>query len=118
MCFVAALVASTATAATPFVVTLARAHGLGSVAIGSTTKRLHSRLWIQRIGGNGIARGSATVSCEMRVGTTASGQDEVFKFRLAPGGRQSIWRYTDTRSCEASVSLRGFGLLTVALRGY
>jgi hypothetical protein len=118
MCFVAALVTSTATAATPFVLTLARAHGLGSVAIGGTTERLHSRLWLQRIGGSGIAQGSASVSCEMRAGNAKSGQDEVFKFRLAPGGRQSIWRYTDTRSCEASISLRGGGLLTVALRGY
>lgn len=118
MCFVAALVASAATAATPFVLTLARAHGLGSVSIGGTTERLHSRLWLQRIGGSGIARGSATVSCKMREGNTKSGQDEVFKFRLAPGGRQSIWRNTGTRSCEASISLRGSGLLTVTLRGY
>ena len=118
MCLVAALVASAATAATPFVLTLARAHGLGSVAIGGTTDRLHSRLWLQRIGGKGIARGSATLSCEIRTGKTESGQDEVFKFRLAPGGRQNIWRNTGTHSCEASISLRGSGLLTVALRGY
>jgi len=117
-CIVAVLAAPTATAATPFVLTLARAHGFGSVAIGGTTEGLHSRLWLQRTGGTGTARESATVSCNIRIGTTESGQDEVFKLRLAPDGRQSIWHYTGTYSCDVSVSLRGSGLLVVALRGY
>jgi hypothetical protein len=117
-CMVAAVFVSTATAATPFTFTLARAHGSGSIAIGATTERLHSRLWLQRTGGKGIARGSATISCHSRTKDAASGQDEVFRFRLAPDGRQSIWRYAGTHACEVSVLLHGTGILAVVLRGY
>ena len=115
---VAVLVAASSAAAAPFPLTLAHARGVSNVAVGTSTTRLRKELWLDRIGGTGIAHGTATVSCEMRSAVGLTGQDEVLTFSVAARARQVIWRYGGTRDCKVSVSLHGKGLLAVALRGY
>jgi hypothetical protein len=111
---------SFAVAGTPLVRTLARAHGVGHVTVGVSTGQLRSRLWIDRIGGTGIAHGSGYTSCPQKTTSTGTlGSDMMFAFSLPPGSRQPLWRYVEgSRSCVVTVSVHGKGRLTVALRGY
>jgi hypothetical protein len=114
---VSALVGTTvALAAGPMTLLLARSNGRGSVTVSASTTHLRDRIWIDRIGGVGLARGWASVSCESTRGGMVSGADSLFKFRLKPSGRQVIWRYGGG-ACEVSVLLAGAGPLSVALRG-
>ena len=114
------LIATTsAVAGTPLIRTLATGHGVGHVTLGVSTESLRSRLWLQRIGGSGTARGTGYTSCqEMTSGVGSAGQDEMFAFSLAPNARQILWRSGGGPSCIVTVTLRGKGRLAVALRGY
>jgi hypothetical protein len=106
-------------AANPFALTLARASGTGSVSVGTTTRQLHSRLWVQRLGGTGAATGTASVACRTRpTRVGVGGLDTSFSVRLKPGGRMLLWRASGTSTCEVTVTLHGAGRLRVALRGY
>lgn len=97
---------------------LARAHGRDSVSISSSTESLHGRVWLYRISGEGSARGTATVSCQgKKTSAGVTGVVEWFKFQIKPNARQEVWRYGGD-TCTISVSLKGHGALSVALRGY
>jgi hypothetical protein len=97
---------------------LARSHGRGSVTVSAATMHLRDRVWLDRIGGIGIAHGSASLSCQRTsVGGITSGSDSRFKFSLKPSGRQLIWRHGGD-ACTVTVLLTGKGPLSVALRGY
>lgn len=102
-----------------FVLTLAHASATSSVTVGVATDRLHTQLWAQRLGGQGDARGNATVSCETRTKNGSSGTDTIVLFRhLKPGGRVVLWRGSNGASCEVTVTVRAKGRIAVALRGY
>jgi hypothetical protein len=119
VCGVVLIAASTALAGAPLVRTLARTHGVGHVTLGVSTAQLRSQLWLQRIGGSGLARGSGDVSCQQKTTSAgSSGVDEMFAFDLPPNSRQPVWRFGGTQSCVVTVSVRGEGRLVVALRGY
>jgi hypothetical protein len=119
VCGVVLIAASSALADTPLVRTLARAHGVGHVTLGASTAQLRSRLWLQRIGGSGLARGSGDVSCQQKTTNAgSSSQNEMFAFGLPPNSRQAVWRFAGTHPCVVTVSVRGKGRLVVALRGY
>jgi hypothetical protein len=76
-------------------------------------------LWLQRIGGSGLARGSGDVSCQQKTTNAgSSSQNEMFAFGLPPNSRQAVWRFAGTHPCVVTVSVRGKGRLVVALRGY
>jgi hypothetical protein len=109
---------SVTAARAPMTLLLATAHGRGSVTVGAGTARLHGRIWLDRRGGSGVAHGKATVACVGRMTETGKGYtDEWFQFQIGSNGRQEIWRYGGD-VCTVTVSLKGTGLLTVALRGY
>jgi hypothetical protein len=111
------LVASTsALAGAPLVRTLATAHGFGSVTAGVGTDQLRSRLWVQRIGGVGVAHGSGYTSCQQASNGTS--QDEMFAMTLAPNARATVWRYGGSASCVVTLKLRGKGRIAIAFRGY
>lgn len=110
-----AFASSSALAGAPLVRTLATAHGFGSVTAGVGTDHLRTRLWVQRIGGVGVAHGSGYTSCQASDGT---GQDEMFAFTLAPNARATLWRYSGDDSCVVTLKLRGKGRIAIAFRGY
>jgi hypothetical protein len=85
-----------------------------------STEQLRSRLWLQRIGGSGIAYGHGDVLCEQKTTSTgSSSQSEMFAFSLPPDSRQPLWRYVGgSHSCVVTVSVHGKGRLAVALLGY
>ena len=112
-----ALVASSsALAGVPLVRTLATAHGFGSVTAGVGTDHLRTRLWVQRIGGVGVARGSGHTSCQQASNGTS--QDVMFALRLPPNARANLWRYGGSDSCVVTLKLRGKGRIAIAFRGY
>jgi hypothetical protein len=114
----AVVMSAAAVAAGPMTLLLARSHGRGSVTISAATAHLRDRIWLDRIGGVGIAHGSASLSCQStsRDGMVTGG-DSLFKFSVKPSGRQLIWRYGGG-ACTVTVLLTGKGPLSVALRGY
>jgi hypothetical protein len=97
---------------------LAKSHGRGSVTVSAATTHLRGRIWLDRIGGVGIAHGSASLSCQSTSadGMTTGG-DSLFKFSVEPSSRQLIWRHGGG-ACTVTVLLTGKGPLSVALRGY
>jgi hypothetical protein len=107
---------SSALAGSPLVRTLATAHGFGSVTAGVGTDHLRTRLWVQRIGGVGVARGSGYTSCTQAPNGT--GQDVMFALTLAPNARANLWRYGGGDSCVVTLKLRGKGRIAIAFRGY
>ena len=111
---VALLASSSALAGVPLVRTLATAYGSGSVIAGVSTGSLRARLWVQRIGGVGVAHGSADTTC----GQLSAGTSEMFALTLAPNARANLWRYGGSGSCVVTVKLRGKGRITIAFRGY
>lgn len=117
----AALLAAGATAAAPprpMTLLLARAHGRGTVTITAPTTRLHGRIWLYRIGGSGLARGTGDVSCTRATGPgAATGSDEYFRFTLWPNRRLELWRFGGG-SCTVTATLHARGTLRVELRGY
>jgi hypothetical protein len=117
-CGVALVAASSALAGTPLVRTLVTERGVGHVTIGAGTDELHSRLWLQRIGGSGVAHGSGDVSCQKAGSSGSSGQSTMYAFSLPPNGRVTMWRSSGTESCVVTASVRGRGRLALALRGY
>jgi hypothetical protein len=118
VCGVTLIAGASALAGVPLIRTLATGHEVGHVTLEASTAQLRSRLWLQRLGGSGIAHGSGDVSCRQNTGTGSSGEDEMFAFTLSPNSRQTLWRFGGTDSCVVTVSLRGVGRLAVALRGY
>jgi hypothetical protein len=109
---------SVAAARAPMTLLLATAHGRGSVTFSTGTAHLHGRIWLVREGGSGTAHGKATVACVGKMTDTGKGYtDEWFQFQIGSNGRQEIWRYGGD-VCTVTVSLKGKGVLTVALRGY
>ena len=118
-CGVALVAASSALAGTPLVRTLVTERGVGQVTIGAGTSNLHSRLWLQRIGGSGVAHGSGDVSCPgMTTSHRSSSQSEMYAFSLPPNGRVTMWRAGGSESCVVTASVQGKGRLVLALRGY
>ncbi|HET8606127.1 MAG TPA: hypothetical protein VFL66_03770 [Gaiellaceae bacterium] len=117
----AALLAAGATAAAPprpMTLLLARAHGRGAVTVSAPTTHLHGRVWLYRIGGSGLARGTGDVSCTRATGPGAAmGSDEYFRFTLRPNRRLELWR-VGGESCTVSATLHAAGMLRVELRGY
>jgi hypothetical protein len=114
---IAGLAASSALAAAPVMRTLSAAHGSGSVTVRANTAHLRSRLWFARRGGAGIARGQAGLSCHQSGDPTGVHEDIAIDFTLAPDSRRLIWR-SSKGSCAVTVSLKGQGVLRVALVGY
>jgi hypothetical protein len=106
---------SSALAGSPLVRTLATAHGFGSVTAGVGTDHLRTRLWVQRIGGVGVVRGSGYTSCQASNGT---GEDVMFALTLPPNARANLWRYGGSDSCVVTLKLRGKGRIAIAFRGY
>jgi hypothetical protein len=114
-------VAGVASAMTPLVRTLDEARGRGSVTVAARTGSLHTEMWIARTGGKGLAHVSGGVSCETRTSSGTSAEDEAFGFSLPPSSRHVLWRHVPhSGNCVISVSVtvRGRGVLRVALRGY
>jgi len=107
---------STALAGVPLIRTLATAHGFGSVSAGVGTDHLRTRLWVQRIGGVGVAHGSGYTSCQHA--SNGTGEDEMFALTLAPNARATLWRYGGSDSCVVTLKLRGKGRIAIAFRGY
>ena len=108
-----------ASAPTPLVRTIAEARGHGSVRLAARTGSIHTELWLDRIGGTGLAHVAAAVSCHEAKGGLWIG--ETFSFVQRPSSRHLVWRHrAHSRNCVLSVSVtvRGPGLLRVALRGY
>ncbi len=109
---------SVAPARAPMTQVLATAHGRGSVTVSAGTAHLHGRIWLVRQGGSGTARGTATVACIGKMTDVGKGyNDQLFELTIGSNARQEIWRYRG-EVCTVTVSLKGKGLLTVALRGY
>lgn len=115
---VALISASAAAAGAPLVRTLATAHAFGHVTVGASTDQIKTRLWIQRIGGSGIAHGSGSTICTRKTVSGSTGEEMAFSFNLRPGSRQTLWRAGGSSPCVVTVSLRGRDRLAVALRGY
>jgi hypothetical protein len=110
----ALLACSSALAGVPLVRTLATAQGFGSVIAGVSTNSLRTRLWVQRIGGVGIAHGSADTTC----GQLSNGSSQMFTLTLTPNARANLWLRGGSGSCVVTVKLRGKGRITIAFRGY
>ena len=110
---------SVAGARAPMTLLLATAHGRGSVTISAGTAHLHSRVWLYRQGGTGIALGKASVACQGNMTDAGKGVTwQWFNFTIGPSARREIWRYASPEPCTVTVSLTGKGFLTVSLRGY
>ncbi len=109
---------SVAAARAPMTLLLATAHGRGSVTVSAGTAHLHGHIWLVRHSGSGTAHGKATVACVGKMTDVGKGyNDEWFQFTIAPNAQREIWRYGGD-VCTVTVSLKGKGVLTVALRGY
>lgn len=107
-----------ASATTQHMRTLDVARGRGSVALAAHTASINTELWIDRTGGTSLAHVSAGVSCHRADGMWL---DQASSFSLRPSSRHLIWRHgTHAPACVLTVSatVRGAGLLVVALRGY
>jgi hypothetical protein len=96
---------------------VSRASGDGRLTLSATTGSLRSGLWLQQVGGPGTGRGKATVSCQIRSGSTGTGAITSFAITTGRGESQrQLWRPSGG-DCTVDVTLRASGHVVVELRG-
>ena len=110
---------SVAAGRAPMTPVLATAHGRGSVTVSAGTAHLHGRIWLYRQGGTGPAQAKVSLACSGKMTDVGKGYDyQWFDVEIGPNAHTEVWRHAGSEPCTLTVSLKGNGLLTAALRGY